>query len=397
MKLERARTHLTYCTNIHPGETWPDVFANLQRFLPAVKRRVSPQASFGVGLRLSAQAAEQLDDDAAIEALQDFLRREQLYIFTLNGFPHGAFHGTRVKEQVYRPDWLEDARVTYSNRLARLLERLLPDEGVDFGTISTVPGAFNPRVTSRKDIAAMTRRIVEHASELVAIERRSGKRLVVALEPEPCCFLETSSETAAFFGDYVFAATAIAQLAVATGMSRAQAEEALHRHVGVCFDACHMAVEFESMTTALDTIAGAGIAIPKVQVSAGLELAAGASGDVRDLLARSFGDDVYLHQVVERHAGGLTRYLDLSDALAAEQRGTWRVHFHVPLFHDNLGVFGSTRADAASALALFNETVGTHFEVETYTWDVLPAAFRDRPIDEAIASELTWTLEHLRP
>ena len=53
-------SHLTYCTNIHPGETWAEVRANLERYLPRVKRRVCPDAPFGVGLRLSAEAAQSL-------------------------------------------------------------------------------------------------------------------------------------------------------------------------------------------------------------------------------------------------------------------------------------------------------------------------------------------------
>jgi len=38
MKLGAA--HLTYCTNIHPGESWAEVEANLARHVVAVKARV---------------------------------------------------------------------------------------------------------------------------------------------------------------------------------------------------------------------------------------------------------------------------------------------------------------------------------------------------------------------
>ena len=37
-----SQGHLTYCTNIHPGETWSEVRANLERFLPRVKQQVAP-------------------------------------------------------------------------------------------------------------------------------------------------------------------------------------------------------------------------------------------------------------------------------------------------------------------------------------------------------------------
>src|SRR4051794_17814536 len=93
--------HLTYCTNIHPGETWDEVFANLSTHVLAVKAKVSPARPFGVGLRLSAAAAHRLAEPEVLEELRSFLRANDLYVFTINGFPHGAFHGTAVKENVY--------------------------------------------------------------------------------------------------------------------------------------------------------------------------------------------------------------------------------------------------------------------------------------------------------
>ena len=44
-----------------------------------------------------------------------------MYVFTINGFPYGAFHGTPVKAEVYRPDWRDPERLRYTNQLADLL------------------------------------------------------------------------------------------------------------------------------------------------------------------------------------------------------------------------------------------------------------------------------------
>ncbi len=115
--------HLTYCSNIHPGETWAEVRRNLGEHVPAVRARLAPDRPFGVGLRLSAQAADALAQPEAMRELKDFLAREQLYVFTLNGFPYGTFHGTRVKEDVYLPDWRDERRLTYTDLLADLMAR----------------------------------------------------------------------------------------------------------------------------------------------------------------------------------------------------------------------------------------------------------------------------------
>jgi sugar phosphate isomerase/epimerase len=395
MRLGAAgRPHLTYCTNIHPGETWAEVRANLARFTVAVKAKVAPDVPFGVGLRLSGRAADELAAPAALDELRAFLAAEGLYVFTINGFPHGTFHGTAVKEQVYLPDWLDERRLAYTDRLATLLATLLPAD-VE-GSVSTVPGAFKPRVRSAEDAAAMADRMLRHAATLHALRERTGRTVTLALEPEPCCHLETIAETVAFFETHLFSAGALARLGALTGLSPAASATLVHRHLTVCLDACHMAVEFEEVGETLDALAGAGIRVGKIQVSAGLDVA--LTPETRAALT-PFAEGVYLHQVVERRPGDLARWVDLPDALAATDAGTpheWRIHFHVPLFREQLGPFRNTQPWLRTLLDIVRTTpVSPHLEVETYTWDVLPEEYRREPIVDAIARELRWVRERL--
>lgn len=398
--------HLTYCTNIHPGETWAEVRENLARYVVPVREQLAgvppfDRGPFGVGLRLSAAAARALADAAALAELRAFLADHGLYVFTVNGFPYGPFHGTPVKERVYRPDWLEPERLAYTDQVATVLAALLP-EGVE-GTVSTLPGAFAPRVGGPDDLARIGRAIARHAAHLVALEARTGRRVALALEPEPCCLLEGVGDAVAFLTEHVFGGGAIGVVARATGLSRAGAERALRERVGVCYDACHMAVAFEAPGGALAAFAGAGIRIPKVQVSAGLRVRFATPDDPALAALDGFADDVYLHQVVERGQGGgpLVRYLDLGEALAAARRAPpgareWRVHFHVPLFCERLGPFESTRAHAAELLALLGARgERPHLEVETYSWGVLPEAYRAGGVVDAVARELAWAASQL--
>lgn len=389
---------LTYCTNVHPGESWAEVKANLRRYLPAIKARVAPDRPFGVGLRLSAEAAEELSQPAALESLRALLAEEGLYVFTLNGFPYGRFHGDRVKEKVYLPDWREEARLAYSDRLAAILAALLP-EGSE-GSISTVPGAFKPRAGAPGALEAIARNLVRHAVGLAALEDRSGRTLRLALEPEPCCLLETVAETLAFFEERLFSRGAVALAAELSERTPAQAEALLRRHLGVCFDVCHAAVEFEG-EDALDRLLAAGIAVPKIQLSAALRL---PRVDARAAeLLRPFDDGVYLHQVVERNGDGrLRRYADLDEAFAAlAETGPagereWRVHFHVPVFRDDIGAFATTQDYLRAVLARQRrEPVARQLEVETYTWGVLPASERQGDPAAEIAREMQWVRREL--
>ncbi len=385
--------HLSYCTNIHPGESWPEVRANLKRYLPEVKRRTAPQADFGVGLRLSAAAAGALRDAHALAELKELLHAHGLYVFTINGFPYGPFHGMRVKEEVYLPDWSQPERLEYTNLLAELLAALLPDgDGLE-GSVSTVPGAFKPRAATDQSVARIASQIVHHVAYLVQLRSRTGRTIALALEPEPCCLLETIEESVDFFERHLYGAAAVQQLSVQTGLNSGGAEEALRRHVGVCLDLCHAAVEFEDPAAIVPRLRGAGIRVPKMQISAGLRVAE-VTAEAAQALA-PFNDEVYLHQVVERTPTGLNRYVDLPQALAAApaERGSreWRIHFHVPIFLEELEPFSSTQNFLRTMLAQHRaDPISPHLEVETYTWGVLPEQYRREDIGSAVVRELDW-------
>jgi len=390
--------HLTYCTNIHAGESWDEVRESLEAHLPRIKATVSPSAPLGLGLRLSAIAAQALSQPAAFDELRSLLSRHDLYVFTINAFPYGPFHGTRVKEDVYQPDWLTAERLTYTDQSAAILARLLP-EGMA-GSVSTVPGTFKAVAAMRRDAPrAMADTMARHAGTLVKLQRETGHEVVLALEPEPCCFLETIEETLAFFRDHLHTDTSAEIVAQATGLSLDAAGEALRRHLGICYDICHGAVEFEDPADAFARLSAAGIRIAKLQLSSALRLPAVGADTERTLAA--FDDGVYLHQVVERRNGALTRYVDLAPAFAAlragKAGGEWRVHCHVPVFLEVAGKFHSTQPTLKAALACVKSGfVAPHLEVETYTWDVLPPELRQGNRADAIAREMRWVLEELR-
>lgn len=387
---------LTYCTNIHAGETWPEIDASIAAHLPAIKAAVSPDRPFGLGLRLSGIAADALAAPSALAAFRSFLHEAGSFVFTLNAFPYGPFHGERVKEAVYQPDWTSDERLRFTNRAADILAALLP-EGME-GSISTVPGTFKPLAAAPGAVEAIAARLVDHAAHLVRIEEGTGRRIALAIEPEPFCLLETVGECIAFFETHLFGAEARRRLAAATGLAPAATEAALRRHLGLCYDVCHAAVEFEEAAGSLRALAAAGIAIPKLQVSAAIRVP--EVGDDTEALLRPFDEGIYLHQVVERREGRLTRHRDLPEAFSSLREGRaggeWRVHCHVPVFLDRLDGLATTQDFLREILALCRaEAIAPHLEVETYTWDVLPREHAGEDKARSIARELVWTLEAL--
>lgn len=396
--------HLSYCSNIHPAESWQQVLENLQKHLLPIKSKLAENEPFGIGLRLSAESAEDLSQPETMQEFQNFLAENNCYVFTINGFPYGPFHGTRVKEDVYLPDWKDAERLRYTNQLADIFAQFLP--GGMTGSISTVPGAFKARVANESDVNKIATKMIEHVAHLCRLEQETGSSIVLALEPEPCCFLETIEESVAFFENHLFSETAVQHLQTLLnddqpGVDQATALTLLQKHLTLCFDLCHAAVEFENAQQCINTLRDANITIGKIQISAGLRL---QNVDKRTIeLLKPFDDNVYLHQVVEQYNSEINRYTDLPEAFSQlensdsdSQNREWRVHFHVPIFLDELGKYSSTQFFIKEFLALHQRVpVSDHLEVETYTWNVLPAHCKTEHIDDAIIRELDWARSQL--
>jgi len=381
----RANAHLTYCLNVHPGSTLAEaetaVFERARRVFEQFARETGATGPFGLGLWLSAQAARELSAGTRIDEFRRRLADAGFYAFTLNGFPYGRFHGTRVKEKVYQPDWAEEARFDYTVDLISLLARLLP-EGVG-GSISTLPVTFKPWATEEK-LEAATRNLAEALARLEIVRDAGGKEINLALEPEPGCYLEKAEDVIRFFHDHLRPA-ARARL----GGERKEADEALRRHIGVCLDTTHCGVMGERPASALARLADHGIRVAKLQLGAALAVEVGPDGPPPALHA--FRDEVYLHQVLVRDGGRKAYFSDLPEALDRQPplRGQWRVHFHVPLSWPGEGAISTTRGQVdAEFLAQAIEAGVEHFESEIYTLDVFPAA---RASTEAIlAQDLAW-------
>ncbi|HMI15630.1 MAG TPA: metabolite traffic protein EboE [Bradyrhizobium sp.] len=398
MKLNQlsGNVHLTYCTNIHAGQSWQDIRASLDEYVPAIKSTVAQSQPMGIGLRLSGEAAAVARQPEALASFRDQLSALGAYVFTINAFPFGPFHGVRVKEDVYLPDWRDRERVAFTANSAAVLAGILPD-GIE-GSISTVPGAFKPNGRSSEAVAAMARNLMMAVADLVDLKRRTGKHIALALEPEPCCFLETTDESIAFFEGALLKPETLDMLGGITGVGRSEAEILLRRHLGICYDVCHGSVEYEDTVAALDRLLAAGIAIPKIQLSAAMRIPAMTKGLI-DAVMR-YNDGVYLHQSIVRSGDNLSRHVDLPDAVTAfgegQADGEWRIHCHVPVFLADLGEISSTRSDLVATLAALRQrTRSSHLEVETYTWDVLPDNIRTGSKSADIAREIAFCRQEL--
>ena len=375
---------LGYCTNVHAGPDLQSTKHNLEKYALDVKRRFSPDAPMGVGLWLAAPAASQLLEGSALSDFSNWLAANGLIPFTFNGFPYSDFHQDVVKLDVYLPTWWDERRLQYTKNLAAIQHVLLPD-GLE-GSISTMPISWGkPGPTDEQ-----WNKSAEHMQELVEylhrLESETGRLIYVCIEPEPGCALDTGDDICRFFD---------------THLLPAGDEEKTRRHIRVCHDVCHSGVMFEPQHEVVELYRKAGIRIGKVQVSSAVwvpfkEIAAEDRVSALKQLS-DFNEIKYMHQTSIRDSDGKTKlYDDLGDALATVENpesleSTWSVHFHVPIFLESFGHLQSTQSQVLECLecCLSDEHL-THFEVETYAWNVLPNELQTDDLAEGIAREMTW-------
>ena len=393
---------LSYCTNVHPGESFAELLELIRGPLARVRREFSPQAPLGAGLWLAADAATTLaQEPSAGEEARAALSEAGLFAYTVNAFPIGGFHDREVKERVYRPTWLDPARRRYSEAACRALAALLP-EG-ERGSVSTVPISYKAFGDGGR-LAAAGAQLGELAANLERLEAETGRELSLALEPEPLAQLETTGETLSFLREHVFSGAGRAAFAAAGGPAR-DAEERLRRRIGICIDTCHLSCRYEDLLSSLEDIDREGARVVKVQLSSALELLRPAERP--EALARlvGFSEPRYLHQTLAETPGGVVALADLPEVLDSEGKlrgdlsaaSRLRTHFHVPLCWEGDAELGTTRPDLERALQALAERCD-HLEVETYTFDVLPEAERARydhdPV-RMIVAELEWVRDAL--
>ncbi|MDB4315438.1 metabolite traffic protein EboE [Cyclobacteriaceae bacterium] len=402
MKIEHHQAHLTYCSNIHPGESWDETFHNLKTYTTQVRKGLT-ESPFGIGLRLSHLAALELIKETQLNAFQAWLREENMYVFTFNGFPYGGFHHQKVKDAVHQPDWSTSDRLAYTQRLFLILSKLLP-EGMD-GGVSTSPISYRHWHRTEKELNRVKSAACEQFTELICYLKKlkdaTGKNLHLDLEPEPDGVIETSKEFVSFFNDYLLV-KALPEISNRLGVTEKEADQIIRTHFQMCYDVCHFAVGFEKPVEALSRIKNADINIGRIQISAAL-----GSGNIRNQSDPSwvpiellpFDEPTYLHQaVVKRSDGKLMRYTDLGSALSSLDEYAYdeiRTHFHVPVFTETYGKLYSTQEDIIETLRLWLKDPFTqHLEVETYTWDVLPKNMQTDRVN-SIIRELNWVKKTL--
>lgn len=372
MKISEKR-HLCYSMNVFPEKDWLGEDSVIRNKILALRREVtgSDSAKFAIGLWFDAGTSSEFRRKENLDNLKKWLSENNLYVFTFNAFPYGNFHGRPVKKKVYLPDWTTPERLEYTCNVADILAQLLPS-GIT-GSISTLPGGYKSAVKSERRVAEIAENLLYAGKHLAKIYRETGKKIILGIEPEPDCLWENPSEFISFYDKFIF--------------SRNPENE----NIGVCYDTCHQEVLFSDPGQGMRELIGKGIPIAKVQLSAAL----GAPSLLSKKALAKFADHVYLHQTrVSGKDGSVTRYADLPEAVdKADKSRPWLVHFHLPVFSDNIsGGLITAKSELKEVLGMLKSNLipCENFEIETYTFSVLPVSMRSKGELKTIKKEYGW-------
>jgi len=379
--------HLGYCTNIHRGETWEETWNRLDQHTMEVRRRVLPiDRAYGIGLRLGQRAAVELSSSPErLAEFQRWLERNHSYVFTINGFPYGAFHGTRVKEQVFKPDWSTQERLDYTCLLFDILAKLLPP-GMS-GSVSTLPGSHKTFGVGADEIERMFRNLKSCREHIEKVSEATGHDLHLGMEPEPLGLFETTGEAIKFFGLY---------------LDHHPTDKDFLRYIGINYDTCHLAIEYEDAGESLSRLVEHGVRVSKLHFSNALRLQPTPQNLAR---LAAYHEPVYFHQVISREGElPLRRFADLDRALEHAEKcphevgDEWRVHFHIPLHARPADGFGDTSDHLLGAMDWLAKYPARcqHIEMETYTWEVLPEVMRSASVEDQLVKEYEWCLAEMK-
>ena len=368
--------HLCYSLNVFPDQGVEGRILALSKLVPELRRRLglARDTPMAMGLWLDDRSALELQDSRRLDELKACVERLAIYVPTLNVFPMGRFHGPSVKNKVYQPDWTDPARLAHTVRCAAILSSL-PHGGATI-SMSTLPGGYLTDMPPDAKRIALTS-IAECGAALADLYELTGNRIILAVEPEPDCLWESPSQILNAIDD------AISECPKA------------HGHLGVCHDTCHQELTGLTPGEGLGLLLDAGMSVPKIQLSAAVE----ADGAAAAALGAGFSEDVYLHQTRRfEGAGAAVETLhDLPRRLHSGV-GRWVSHFHVPIFSE--GIQPGIRAAKSELKAVLNvaadpRLAGSVFEIETYTYHVLPPALAGDGLAATIAAEYLWALERL--
>jgi hypothetical protein len=389
--LKNVSVDLSYCTNIHFGESWEEVFYILKFHSRKLRNAFLKMDQFGIGLRLSNSSIINLSKSSFFFDFLFWLKINNFYIKSVNGFPYSFFGSNYIKDNVYLPDWSNFKRYIYSRRIIILFSNFLNKN--NFGGISTLPLSYKYFFCNYSYNNLYIKSIKYLYSLLILLnDIYVNNKIFIHLdiEPEPDCVVSNTLDYINFFKKWLLDRIILYFLKKKIHMF-------ILNYFRICFDICHSSVEFESICQSFNSIFLFNIKFGKFQISSSLKI--DKMNFYNSYVFSYLPETPYIHQVYGKtFYDNIITYKDISLAhilLYKKKIVEYRIHYHVPIFFDKYEIFESTQQYIIEFFKLLKKRNAFYiFEIETYTFDILPCYLKLN-ILYSLKREYDWVIKNL--
>lgn len=391
--LLKNKYHLTYCSNIFKEKTWKNLFCKLKKYITNL-RKFFIKKHIGLSLCLSNSLTNEIKKPDNISSLKTWLKKNSLYISSINGFVYQTFHQKSIKENIYLPDWTSKKRLIFTQNIIHILKNIIKKN--HDGSISTLPISYK-LWTKDNHKHYVLYKTSKHLSDLlillINIKKQTKNIIHLDIEPEPQCTIETYKETHAFFEHWLLP---ICKKHLIPKYKKQHLITHIYKHIKICYDICHFSVNFENHKEILNSIKQSKIKIGKIQISSALKIDLNnnnKTSQLKTLLALQ--NSPFLHQTTEKVANKIKKYPDVKyilETFKQKAQGELRIHCHISIHEKIYKNIETTYQETQETLKVFLKTLHIkHIEIETYTHNII---YEDSPL-AAIIKEYNWAINTL--
>lgn len=388
IKIKTSNFHLSYCTNIHKGESWNEVFTNIKKYTVNVKKLITRKKWFSIGLCLSNKSVKSLTKKNILKKFQKWLLKKYIYIQTINSFCFTNFHEKNIKQKIYNPNWGTYERYIFTKQIINIIKHTLLITTT--GTISTVPLFYKYTIKTKKEKYILLQKSIINLMNILIHLKKINKNISICMEPEPDCYLEKTSDVITFYNKRLYI-HGNEYLQKNYKITKKINKQLIKKYIKVCYDICHFSLFKEKIQQTLSKFKKEKIDIGKIQLSSGLKTNEPKNYFLKNNFFKKLNKITkktpFLHQaystIINKNNTISSHYKDLFEIkkrpllekkpIKMINKKIWKVHYHIPLYKSKHQNFKTTQKEISNLFRILLNSkkykIPTSIEIETYTWD----------------------------
>ncbi len=351
--------HITYCSNIFKEKNTKKLINKLNEYIFFIKKKLKIK-KISLGLCLSNEIVKNLLKYENAENFTNWLKYNQIYLSSINGFVYQNFHTRHIKEKIYYPDWSSLKRLNYTQKIIDFLLKI--QNNTNDISISTLPISFKNWMNNRNKkyiYFYSSINFIKIVKKLISIK----KYIHIDIEPEPGCLIESIQEFYNFYYKW---------LKKIYMQNKNNKYSNLKKHITLCYDICHALVSYDSYQNIIKKIK-----IGKVQISSAIEIINNDTNRISNINELSFlNESNFLHQntTIDKNNKIIKKNIDINLLInkPIPLDTKTRIHCHMPIYLKKYNNLIITQQETKNILIDILKNLNVkHIELESYTYNMI--------------------------